>query len=347
MRLQHKSFPTVDFKVLDEAQGLVEAYVSVFHVTDAANERVMPGFFSKSLETRLPKVVFAHDWNRPIGKTISGTEERHAGDSRLPVNLRQYGGLYCLMQLNLDVQDGKDTLSHLRFGSLDEFSFGYDVTRATNAKDGVRELHEGTTYEVSPVLVGCNPATQLVGVKDLPADLFDVPQSLADLCAVSDALYASKLCSILFEGHHSDEERSQQLEAAFSEFHQAGVASLKALMNAAGDEDARADLEAEYKQIFSVPARTAGRFDAQLLALLTEVEGAKTRAEGLIAIRKEQGRLPFSPERREQLKALSEALIRLVEITAPTPPLDLTLLQMKASARRRRLLALGDGAIPS
>jgi HK97 family phage prohead protease len=167
--MQHKKLtaPIADFKVMDDQQGIVEAIVSVFGNRDYAGDRVLPGFFQDSLAKKLPKIVFSHDWNRPIGKTLEA-KELLPGDPMLPKNLADMGGLWVRGQLNLDVQDGKDVLSHLKFGSLDEFSFGYDVEQEQyNAKDKVNDLIKGTIYEWSPVLVGCNPATALLGVKSV------------------------------------------------------------------------------------------------------------------------------------------------------------------------------------
>lgn len=342
MKLQHKAFETTEFKVLDDEKGIFEAYVSVFDVVDHAGERVKAGFFKKSLEQRLPKVVFAHDWNRPIGKTLPGTEERHAGDQRLPESLKKYGGLYCLGQLNLDVQDARDTFSHLKFGSLDEFSFGFTVTNATNAKDGVRDLLEGMTYEVSPVLVGCNPATQLVGVKAFRDDLPSL--SPDELVAKSDELFAATIPGILFaDDGRPLMQRISDIDTAVREFHELSLASFRDWLVDA-DDDEISQAEARYKDVFSVPARTAGRFENQLLALLTEAEGAITRADTIANLRESQGRSLFSKERRDQLASVTEAFSRLVERTAPRPdPLDPHLLQMKARARRR-LLAVASGA---
>ena len=172
----HKSFPA-HFKAAPDGSGEIEAIVSVFNNVDRAGERVLPGYFAKSLARKLPKGVWMHDWTRPIAVTDEA-RELAPGDPLLPESLKALGGLYVKGRINLDVQDGKDALSHLRFGSVDEFSFGYSNTKtAYDSETEVRDLVEGEIYEWSPVLVGCNPATALLSAKDMgradPDDLLE------------------------------------------------------------------------------------------------------------------------------------------------------------------------------
>jgi HK97 family phage prohead protease len=292
---QHKSFHCAEFKVLDEEQGVFSAYISVFDVLDHAKERVRPGFFAESIAKKAPKVVLYHDWNRPIGKTLVA-EEHLKGDPRLPAELKGFGGLYTEVQLNLDTQDGREAFSHLKFGSLDEFSFGYDVEERERFKDGTSDLIKGTIYELSPVLIGCNPATRLVGTKELT----DGPLSLADLRKVAeDAFFA-------------------------------------ALNEADSDEDTKTTLYTEFKDVFSLPAPAAGRLYEQLDAALAAVKSVTDRFERYAQTKEADGRIP-SPDRREQLVAIHEAIGALLAKTAPPEPLDLDLLREISIARKRRI----------
>lgn len=165
MKMQRKNFPVCAFKALDTAEGVIEAYVSVFGVVDHAKERVQPGFFKDSLSRKLPKGVWMHDWTLPVAKTLEA-EEVLPGDPRLPEGIKQYGGLRIKGQFNLATQRGREAFSDLTFGTVDEFSFGYTVQESEHhAKEGVVDLLKGEIFEWSPVLVGCNPATVLVGAK--------------------------------------------------------------------------------------------------------------------------------------------------------------------------------------
>lgn len=163
-KIEHKSYPILDLKT-DEA-GICEAIVSVFSVVDAGHEKVMPGFFSKSIARKLPKGVWAHDWKQPIAKTLEA-KELLPGDPMLPVELKEFGGCYIKGQFNLDTQRGREAYSDLKFGTIDEFSIGYKVLREGQDKEsGARELLEGDWKEWSPVLVGMNSETRLISIKD-------------------------------------------------------------------------------------------------------------------------------------------------------------------------------------
>lgn len=195
--MQRKTFPAL-YKVADPTTGVIEAMVSVFNIVDRSGERVLPGYFAKSIETKLPKGVWMHDWTRPIAKTLEA-KELLPGDPLLPDQLKQLGGLYIKGQINLDVQDGKDALSHLKFGTVDEFSFGYSNTKtAYDETTGVRDLVEGEIFEWSPVLVGCNQATALLSAKSLDSNPSELITALLGFDAKQfDAGHLAQLKSFL------------------------------------------------------------------------------------------------------------------------------------------------------
>lgn len=162
--MERKAFPLLDMKS-DDAMGIIEAIVSVCNNVDSGNEIVRPGFFAKSIEQKLPKGVWAHDWTQPIAKTLEARELK-AGDPLLPDNVKALGGYYIKGQFNLETQRGREAYSDLKFGTVDEFSIGYKVLKdQVDKKTGARELIEGDWKEWSPVVVGMNPETRLVSIK--------------------------------------------------------------------------------------------------------------------------------------------------------------------------------------
>lgn len=168
--MQYKSGIPIHIVKADGAtKGEVEAFVSVFGNIDSYNERIVFGAFADSIKSRTPKVIWSHDTQRPVGKTTE-IEEVPAGDSRLPDHLKEFGALRVKGAFALNTRDGLDAYEHLNFGSFDEFSIGYEVKRESLAADGVKELHEIVLYEWSPVLVGANPLTSLINVKNLSHD---------------------------------------------------------------------------------------------------------------------------------------------------------------------------------
>lgn len=165
MSIERKSYSVADLKVVDDQPGIIEAIVSVFSNVDHGNEKVMPGFFSKSIEKKLPKGVWAHDWKQPIAKTLEA-KELLPGDPMLPASLQMLGGAYIKGQFNLDTQRGREAYSDIKFGIVDEFSIGYSVLKDGKDKEsGARELIEGDWKEWSPVLVGMNDQTALLSIK--------------------------------------------------------------------------------------------------------------------------------------------------------------------------------------
>lgn len=189
---QFKSCPVARFKVLDAAQGIAELIPSVFNNWDYANQCVLPGFFANSLKKKLPKGVWGHDWNRPIAKTLEA-KELLPGDELLPDELKDLGGLYIKAQFNLDTQDGKEMFSHLQFGSVDEFSFGYFVEKsrkAGNERPGGEYLVEGYAPEWSPVLMGCNDSTTLLSTKDRFAAMLGTAHDMEAIKKVAQQIIA-------------------------------------------------------------------------------------------------------------------------------------------------------------
>lgn len=145
-------------------EGIIEAVVSVFDNVDSYNERVIQGAFTKSLETKMPKGVWMHNWELPVAKTIEAVELK-AGDARLPEEIKSYGGLLIKGKFNLNTQRGKEAFSDIAEGIIDEFSIGYTVNQESIGTDGVRELLDVNLMEWSPVLVGANPSTALLSLK--------------------------------------------------------------------------------------------------------------------------------------------------------------------------------------
>lgn len=193
-KLERKSFH-VDVKA-DDQQGVIEAIVSVFNNRDRGDDIIRPGFFAESLKRKLPKGVWQHKWDQPVAKTVEA-RELLPGDALLPTGLKELGGLYIKAQFNLDTQRGKEAFSDIQFGIIDEFSIGYRSTKVAYDEDNdTRELLEGELYEWSPVLVGMNPATQLLSVKDAdrPAGLTLADHS--ELVLATLAEYTERIASL-------------------------------------------------------------------------------------------------------------------------------------------------------
>ena len=151
MEIEHKQFAAKVQPAGDE--GIVTALVSCYSI-DRANEKVVPGAFKQSLQRKLPKMCWAHDWKQIIGKTIEARETD--------------AGLVIKGQFNLETQRGREAYSDCKFHSENqEWSIGYRVVRDSfDKKAGIRNLEEIEIFEVSAVLSGMNPDTTTLSIKD-------------------------------------------------------------------------------------------------------------------------------------------------------------------------------------
>lgn len=166
VNLKHINVPVYGVKALDESQGILEAFVSVYGNIDCYNERMIYGCFGKGLTKRSPNGLFMHNWEQPVAKTLNW-EEVKAGDPRLPSEIKEFGGLYIKGQYNLETQRGRETFSDLKNGIVDEFSIGYQEVKAHwNTDQQCKDVDEVMMYEWSSVIVGANALTQYVSAKD-------------------------------------------------------------------------------------------------------------------------------------------------------------------------------------
>lgn len=183
--LERKCYSASNIKS-DDQQGVIEAIVSVFNNVDRGDDIIRAGAFSESIKRKLPKGVWHHQWNMSVAKTLEA-KELLPGDPLLPSQLRDLGGLWIKGQFNLKTQRGKEAFEDIQFGIIDEFSIGYRAVKwAYDEENETRELLEIDLYEWSPVLVGMNPATALLSVKeDTPAGLPLAEQSEQVLACLS------------------------------------------------------------------------------------------------------------------------------------------------------------------
>ena len=148
-----------DFKVLDDEKGTFEAYVSIFNNVDYADEVIVKGAFKESLLRQMPKIAWSHNWEQIIGKVLTAIEDER--------------GLKIKGQLVLSVQKAKEAYDLMKAGATDEFSIGYGIQEASYEQRGnkqVRILSKLDLYEISPVLSGCNPDTELMSIKSKPEE---------------------------------------------------------------------------------------------------------------------------------------------------------------------------------
>lgn len=159
-------------KAVDEEQGRVTKYVSIFGNVDLVGDRIKYGAFATSLEEWAASgdpipVIFSHQWNvldAHVGYVVDA-KEVPAGDPDLPPEIAEYGGLRITEQYDLDHPPAKRLFDLQKQRRIRESSFAYDVVNEAKARDGANELLELKLIEVGPTLKGANPLTQLLDAK--------------------------------------------------------------------------------------------------------------------------------------------------------------------------------------
>lgn len=164
-----------EMKATTTEEGIMTFYASVFGNVDSYGDIMQRGAFAGAIEAfkmngKYPKVVWNHNWDEPLGKTIDMVEDDY--------------GLKMTVQFNFDVQRARELWSLYKQGALTDFSFGFRVLADDYDSEGHRLIKEVRLYEVSPVLIGANERTHVTHMKseenpeatpDAPADETTTP----------------------------------------------------------------------------------------------------------------------------------------------------------------------------
>ena len=151
--MEHKFLP-LDLKADDSRT--VEGLGSVFHNVDGGGDIVLPGAFTKSIQTRKPVMLSQHKHDQVVGVW---DEVRETGE-----------GLYVKGRI-LNTTLGNDVYELAKHGALKGLSIGYATKDSeTDRKSGHRRLKELELYEVSLVTFPMNELANITRVKQKPAD---------------------------------------------------------------------------------------------------------------------------------------------------------------------------------
>lgn len=147
--MEHKAF-NIELK-FDEQTGSVEGYASTFGNEDSYSDIVVPGAFKNSISGRMPKMLWQHFPNQPIGVWEAVKE-----DSK---------GLYVRGRF-ADTQLGRDARELAKIGAVDSMSIGFATKKERyDQEKRVRYLEEVELWEVSLVTFPANDQARIVNVK--------------------------------------------------------------------------------------------------------------------------------------------------------------------------------------
>ncbi|MGQ7792924.1 HK97 family phage prohead protease [Faunimonas sp. B44] len=147
-------FAPADLTTVD-ADGTFSGYASLFGAADLARDVVVPGAFAASLRKRGVRgirMLFQHDPALPIGVWSTVREDRR--------------GLFVEGRLTPEVAKAREVLALMRAGAIDGLSIGFRTVRGrTDARSGVRRLHEIDLWEISVVTFPMLPDARVTSVK--------------------------------------------------------------------------------------------------------------------------------------------------------------------------------------
>lgn len=167
MKLQRAIQPRIlpiEFRALGDRQA--EVVCCTYNTVDDYGSIWLPGCWTESLNRKLPKSVWAHDWADPIGQVVSFSD--NTKQLRVTIQFSDFDAVPRARQAHRQMMDG----------DIDELSFGFELNEwsfVEGGKDGVPEgarekVTRATMYEVSPVLVGAVPGTKVLSVRSVNSE---------------------------------------------------------------------------------------------------------------------------------------------------------------------------------
>lgn len=157
MNLIHKQTHGAEIKTIDEAKGVVTAYVNTLGVVDHDGEILAPGAFDASIAAGGQAVCWFHDQRVILGGVTSAREEN--------------GRLLAVMQFDMDDPIAKVAFGKVAKGYVREWSVGFYCLSErwdTSGPNPVRVIEKVEWVEVSAVLKGASPGTMTVDAKSAP-----------------------------------------------------------------------------------------------------------------------------------------------------------------------------------
>lgn len=171
-----REFKSVPQEVKAINDRTVTGVFAVYGVVDLANDRLMPGAFSKTIEERGNKGKVKHLWQHdffspPIAVVMKMSELTRAElPDKIKTEAPDASGGVEVVRKYLETQRADEVLKGLESGAINEMSFGFDAIQYSFEKQEgagdftppIRNLSEVRIYDTSDVLWGMNPYTTAI-----------------------------------------------------------------------------------------------------------------------------------------------------------------------------------------
>lgn len=168
--IESRTFQMGDIEVReeDDEPPLIRGHAAVFNTLSVFlwgfRERIAPGAFADSLKDGDIRALWQHDTARVLGRTKASTLRLWEDDRGLAFELEPP-----------DTQDGRDAVTLIRRGDVDQMSFGFNIP--LNGGDEweedesgvpIRTLRKVNLLEISPVTWPAYPDTGVSVVRSAP-----------------------------------------------------------------------------------------------------------------------------------------------------------------------------------
>ena len=185
-------------KVVDEKQGIVEAFVNTMGVVDSDGDIITASAFNRSIGSLPIPVLSTHNQSDVVGKVISAKAIEINGEDG-PHRL------HATIQMNMETQAGREAFSNVSGEFVREWSVGFNMAKEGSkfeTIDGnpVRVISDLDWVETSTVIRGASPETQTISAKDADSAsdtaedvASDTDTETVDLTAFSAELELRKL----------------------------------------------------------------------------------------------------------------------------------------------------------
>jgi len=171
-----------------EGGRMFSGYASVFGNVDKHGDRIMPGAFASTLAERRPKMLYQHEFKKPIGVWTECREDDH--------------GLYVEGTL-ADTTLGREVYNLLSMGAIESLSVAFVGNDKRPNDHGGNDIHSCELFEISVVTFPANTAALIAAVKSSEA-----PRTLDELIDRYDSsLTALHMNSAAFRAHIAANER--------------------------------------------------------------------------------------------------------------------------------------------
>lgn len=190
-----------------ESVGILEGYMSTWNNSDSVGDTIRKGAFTKSLKERTPRVLWQHDAHQPIGVFKEIYE-----DSK---------GLFATIELNLNVQRGREAYELFKQGAMDSFSIGallekYEIVEDPKTGRASLDVKELRLFEVSVVTFPANEKATVTAIKEHLEEALGAIED-RDLQKIEQAETVDDVIATLTAIKEREEEELHNLIAALEE----------------------------------------------------------------------------------------------------------------------------------